>query len=626
MRRSVIIAFIAVLSFLSVPLQFSAHESGSDDHSEEPNKQEIEEGTEVHGIDISELTEEELKYVPESWRDGKIEEDETEHPEAEEHYDPEEDNEKEERNISLQESSYINNYILNNGLSAAQTEYNHLHHLPKFGYRFTGPEGIVAHETANDYSTIDGEISYMSRNYQNAFVHAFVDHERVIEVHPTNYAAWGAGPVANERFIHVELVRVDNKNQFIRSINNYATYIAGLLYKYNLGYDNAEWDGEGTLWSHEAVSRYLGGTNHVDPHGYFERYGYDWAAFARLVYAKLNDMGMQTENTSKLGKIKSEEDPIYGDPEDNQNYKKAGETYSDHVYFIKQQGKLRGQTYYLISDHHKRGEGVIGWVNSRDINVKSHTGIDSKDKIKAVKGSGSAYSLAWGGEKDKVYPDLSTMEGEKFEVDLTEEVGSTTWYRGMLNGKRVWIQERHVEQFANTMFNDVPPGSSHFDTIYELVDMGVINGYPTEDGAEFRPGESLSRSHAAVIFTNTLDLPIPDDVDGVLRNFDDIDGSHMYADQIAATYKAGIFRGSNGKFMDQPLTREQMATVIAEAFDLEDAEGYTDIKLSSVSPDHKRNVQLLAHHGITSVPENFRSYENVTRGQFATFVFKAMKN
>jgi bifunctional autolysin len=40
------------------------------------------------------------------------------------------------------------------------------------------PEGIVVHDTANDNSTIEGEINYMRNNYTNAFVHAFVDGNR----------------------------------------------------------------------------------------------------------------------------------------------------------------------------------------------------------------------------------------------------------------------------------------------------------------------------------------------------------------------------------------------------------------------------------------------------------------
>ena len=124
------------------------------------------------------------------------------------------------------------------------------------------------HDTANDNSTITGEVNYMKNNYNSAFVHAYVDGNRIIETANTDYLAWGAGAPANERFIHVELVHTHDYDSFARSINNYADYAATNLRYYGLKPDSAEYDGAGTVWTHKAVSTYLGGTDHSDPHGY----------------------------------------------------------------------------------------------------------------------------------------------------------------------------------------------------------------------------------------------------------------------------------------------------------------------------------------------------------------------
>lgn len=268
MKNTALLVMLMLVLTAILPISASAEEDNSDEYNEFGIKW----GTEVYGIDISKFSEEELQYVPEGWRDGVIEDT---HPEA-----------TEDEDATLQ-ASYpnVNQYIKDRGYNVANTEYSHISHLPKFGYRkgIGKVEGVVAHETANNNSKITGEIQYMSRNYMDAFVHAFVDDNRVIEVHPTDYAAWGAGPVANQRFIHVELVRVDSFDRFARSINNYADYIASLLFKYNLGVTDAERTGVGTLWSHKAVTNHLGGTNHVDPHGYFSRYGYTWNEFVTLV-------------------------------------------------------------------------------------------------------------------------------------------------------------------------------------------------------------------------------------------------------------------------------------------------------------------------------------------------------
>lgn len=617
MRKSVIIAVTCITWFFFIPVSYSAQDTSTDKSSDEynePNELGIKKGTEVYGEDISKLSKEELQYIPEGWRDGEFE---SEHPEAE----------GAESKIHLQ-STYpkVNSYISSNHLPQAKVEYNYISKLPKINYRYSRPEGVVAHETANSSSTIFGEISYMASNYKNAFVHAFVDDSNVIEIHPTNYIAWGAGRFANERFIHVELVRVHSFDKFARSINNYANYIATLLYQYDLGVTSAESSGKGTLWSHKAVSNYLGGTTHIDPHGYFAQWGYSWAEFVDLVADKYNNMGIKKQTTSKLGQIESASTPIYEDPVNQAKYQQAGQAHTNKSYYIKQQATLDGQTYYLISDQPSSKKGTIGWVKSQDIKVYSHTGVDHERKLMRMTGSGAAYDRAWGGTDRLVFPKLSDMAGDILDVNLTEKVGDNVWYRGYLHGKLVWIHEAHLETVSDTVFTDVPVNSDHLDAIYKMVNMGGITGYSLQDGShEYHPVEKLSRSHAALIFARVRNLPIPTNKDAVLANFKDIDSSHLYADEIAANYQAGIFQGKDGLFMDGPLTREQMAAVIVRAFDLEDTGRVTGVKLSNVSPTHRSNVKILAQYGITTELDNFRPQDYVTRGQFASFVYRAVQ-
>lgn len=285
MRKFVLgIIFMIILSSV-FPTVLAAEEEDSQSQHDEGNQYNelgIKKGTKVYGEDISELSEEELQYIPKGWRDGEFE---SEHPEAE-HAEEEMDN--------ALKSSYpdVNEYIKN--MNPVTIEYDHKDVFHRFVYRngYGAVEGVVAHETANNNSTIDSEISYMLRNHENAFVHAFVDDERIIQIHPLDYGAWGAGRYANQRFVHVELVRVHSFDEFARSINNYAHYIASVLHQYNLGVSSAELSGKGTLWSHYAVSKHLGGTTHVDPHGYFEKWGYSWYDFTKLVLQKYKEFSI----------------------------------------------------------------------------------------------------------------------------------------------------------------------------------------------------------------------------------------------------------------------------------------------------------------------------------------------
>ncbi|MUV37312.1 Bifunctional autolysin [Lentibacillus sp. JNUCC-1] len=270
MRKIFNITVILIITLLlGTPFEVAA---GEDESTKKAN---------IDGIDLNTLTEDELIYIPEAQREGK---------EVDEGY---LHSNLDAADIPVLYNTYpnVNKYIKDKGFQAASVEYNHLDRLKKFPYRdgYGEVEGVVAHETANPNSTIDGEIAWMKRNHKNAFVHAFVDHERIIETHPLDLGAWGAGFYANQRFVHVELVRVHSFDEFARSINNYAEYIAGILFDYNLGVTSAETTGEGSLWSHKAVSKFLGGTNHVDPHGYFGIYGYKWDDFVKLVKEKHNN-------------------------------------------------------------------------------------------------------------------------------------------------------------------------------------------------------------------------------------------------------------------------------------------------------------------------------------------------
>ncbi|SDC05532.1 bifunctional autolysin [Terribacillus halophilus] len=400
---------------------------------EEPKYNElgIKEGTMVYGMDISKLSEEQLQYIPIDWRDG-VDETEVEPPS--------------EPKLSKR-ASYpnVNDWIKKNAPSTSSIKYEHKSQFAKFNYRNGrgAVEGVVAHETANPNSSIRSEINYMVKNHNNAFVHAFVDHGNIIEIHPTDLGAWGAGYYANQRFVHVELVREDSFEDFAKSINNYADYIANVLAKYDLGVTSAESNGRGTLWSHNAVSKFLGGTTHVDPHGYFAQYGYNWNDFVKLVTERYNQKAIKYSKTSKLGHIRSTSARIYPNLSNLSSSSQAGSSKTDQVYYIKKQANVSGTTYYLMSTKPSATSGTIGWMKAKDVKVHDHKGVNRDKSMYTIKGVGEAFDKAWGGSKNKIY-DLASMKGQVFTSNLTETVGNNTWIRGTLKGKEVWVHSSFV--------------------------------------------------------------------------------------------------------------------------------------------------------------------------------------
>ncbi|MBM7569993.1 amidase family protein [Aquibacillus albus] len=220
--------------------------------------------------------------------------------------------------------------------------------------------------------------------------------------------------------------------------------------------------------------------------------------------------------------------------------------------------------------------------------------------------------------------------GSPFALAFFGEMWSEAKLIGMAYDYEQATNHRTAPKLIQTVadFADLTPNNSHFPAIMDLVGAEAINGYPLEDGTrEFRSDQTISRSQAAQMFMKALELTVPTDVDGVLENFDDVTPSNYYAEAIASTYHAGIFKGSAGSFMDgAALTREQMATVLVSALDLEaSGDSSVDINTDNVDASHKASVTILAELGITNQFDDFRPKEAVTRGQFATFLSAAME-
>lgn len=168
-------------------------------------------------------------------------------------------------------------------------------------------------------------------------------------------------------------------------------------------------------------------------------------------------------------------------------------------------------------------------------------------------------------------------------------------------------------------YSDITSGHAHNAGISWVTEKG-IEGYP--DGT-YRANEPLSREHAARFFTIVMDLPLLEKSE-VTRFFDDVSREHLYANYIATVGWAKIFTGNEGNFNpDNILTREQMATVLVNAYNLKSNGEDVPVRLDNVSNSHKKNVQIIANLNITDQLDNFKPAEAVTRGQFATFLHRS---
>lgn len=167
-----------------------------------------------------------------------------------------------------------------------------------------------------------------------------------------------------------------------------------------------------------------------------------------------NDMSVSGMNNNAEGisisaliKV-TEESDIYTDLNDLSKVTKISVQDADHVFYSKLKHEVENKTYYLISHEPSANKGTLGWVREEDINLKEHYTIDNSNKQYHVIGNAKAYSRAWGGPNDVVYDNLAKHMYSDFSVDLTETVGDEVWYRGVLDGKKVFVHSDFVSKGA----------------------------------------------------------------------------------------------------------------------------------------------------------------------------------
>ncbi len=203
--------------------------------------------------------------------------------------------------IELKMNNEINSYLTQSGLPHAKITKQISSIFEQRGYSTSSgnPRGVVIHDTGNENSTISSEVSYMKQNYSSTrvFVHTFIDNQQIINIADTKYMAEGAGPNANPYFVQFEMPHEYTAASFANQLGNAAYYTAYILKQNNLPVTKGTKDGGGTVWTHEMISSYLGGTDHEDPISYWSTtarklFGttYNINNFVELVQAYYNQM------------------------------------------------------------------------------------------------------------------------------------------------------------------------------------------------------------------------------------------------------------------------------------------------------------------------------------------------
>lgn len=174
-------------------------------------------------------------------------------------------------------------------------------------------------------------------------------------------------------------------------------------------------------------------------------------------------------------------------------------------------------------------------------------------------------------------------------------------------------------------FNDVAAGAFYYDAVTKLAGKGIINGFADKT---FRPNQDVTRGQTAQILAGVLGLNGENAPD---PGFNDVKADNPFYKAIAALYHAGIINGVTKETFqpNKPITRAEMSRMLTTAFELTEnttaASAFTDVPLDKWFAGC---VGALVEKGITfgKSATTFAPNEKVTRGQIASFIYRAQQN
>ncbi len=128
----------------------------------------------------------------------------------------------------------------------------------------------------------------------------------------------------------------------------------------------------------------------------------------------------------------------------------------------------------------------------------------------------------------------------------------------------------HVPVLANEGMKDV---SGHWaeGTINDWVSEGIINGY--SDGT-FKPNANINRAEFYTLINNVINLETAS-----ANDFVDVQSSDWYSAVVQKAAKAGLASGYKDQTFrpNQPITRQEVAVVIANMMNYEEKDSYTHV-------------------------------------------------
>ena len=179
-------------------------------------------------------------------------------------------------------------------------------------------------------------------------------------------------------------------------------------------------------------------------------------------------------------------------------------------------------------------------------------------------------------------------------------------------------------------FADVPPSHFAYSAVASMRWLTITGGCSAMP-PQFCPGQVITRAELGVFIARFLRLPAPASGEPY---FADVPKDHVAFRYLQGLKEAGLTLGCAADpplfCPDLPVTRAQMAVVLARALKLEAADP-TAARFEDVPPSHwaAAEIAAVAESGLTqgcaADPPRYCPDELVTRGQVAVFLDRALR-
>lgn len=191
------------------------------------------------------------------------------------------------------------------------------------------------------------------------------------------------------------------------------------------------------------------------------------------------------------------------------------------------------------------------------------------------------------------------------------------WKPRYLGAKRVLNYPLPLGQFK-----DVPANFWAQEQIADLSKKEIIVGY---EGSHFKPDLAMTRGEVAALLAEIFKLSLSDRS----LKFNDVSSDYWALGAINAVEKAGFIKGDSfGNFRpEETLSREHLAIIFTRAFQLAPVQSKVTFKDIPKAYYAEEEIQRLAASGITTgkADGTFAPKELVNRTQFAVFLSRGLE-